>query len=139
LISPVLLDTSVIVALLHRRDANHKTCVRALDELRRPLVTCEAVITESCYLLKEAAGAVQSVIANIHAGVFEMPWRLADSAGAVRVLMEKYRDMPASLGDACLVQMADELDTGDILTLDRDFASYRWRRNKTFHLLIDGV
>jgi predicted nucleic acid-binding protein len=32
--------------------------------------------------------------------------------------------------------MADELETGEILTLDSDFARYRWRRNRAFQLLI---
>jgi hypothetical protein len=32
--------------------------------------------------------------------------------------------------------MADQLDSGDILTLDRDFKRYRWRRNRSFRLLI---
>lgn len=50
--------------------------------------------------------------------------------------MRKYRDIPADFADACLIQMADELDTGDILTLDSDFKHYRWRRNKSFNLLI---
>jgi len=29
------------------------------------------------------------------------------------------------------------LNTGEILTLDKDFAQYRWRRNRNFDLLID--
>ncbi|GGH06890.1 type II toxin-antitoxin system VapC family toxin [Silvibacterium dinghuense] len=139
MISPVLLDASVIVALFHQRDAYHAMCVRALEELDRPLVTCEPVIMESCHLLKRSVGAVDAVVANIESGSFEMPWRLVDAASAVRALMEKYRDIPASLADACLIQMADELDTGDILTLDSDFRSYRWRRHNPFHLLIDRV
>ena len=48
----------------------------------------------------------------------------------------KYRDTPADFADACLIAMADELDTGDILTLDSDFAHYRWRRTRSFNLLI---
>lgn len=41
------------------------------------------------------------------------------------------------LADACLVQLAAEVDTGRILTLDRDFSLYRWRRRRPFELLID--
>jgi predicted nucleic acid-binding protein len=41
------------------------------------------------------------------------------------------------LADACLVDLAEELDTGDILTLDSDFHIYRWSRNRTFHVLIE--
>jgi len=50
--------------------------------------------------------------------------------------MHKYRDLQAGLADACLVRMADELDTGDILTLDSDFEHYRWRRTRRFQILI---
>jgi predicted nucleic acid-binding protein len=38
--------------------------------------------------------------------------------------------------DACLVHMADELDTGRILTFDDDFAVYRWRRARVFDRLL---
>jgi len=61
------------------------------------------------------------------------------AAAAIRSIMRKYRDIPASFADACLIHMADELDTGDILTLDSDFVSYRWRRNRPFELLIPSL
>jgi len=32
--------------------------------------------------------------------------------------------------------MADELETGAILTLDKDFRIYRWGRNKPFELRV---
>jgi predicted nucleic acid-binding protein len=50
--------------------------------------------------------------------------------------MSKYADTRCDFADACLIAMADQLDTGDILTLDRDFKHYRWRRNRSFRLLI---
>jgi len=31
---------------------------------------------------------------------------------------------------------ADELNTGEVLTLDNDFRTYRWNRTRTFDLLI---
>jgi len=33
------------------------------------------------------------------------------------------------VADACLIAMADELATPGILTLDKDFAIYRWGRS----------
>jgi len=50
--------------------------------------------------------------------------------------MKKYSDTPCDFADACLIAMASEFDTGDILTLDSDFRHYRWRRNRRFNLLI---
>jgi predicted nucleic acid-binding protein len=40
------------------------------------------------------------------------------------------------LADACLIRLAGELQTGDILTLDGDFEVYRWGANRPFHLLL---
>ncbi len=132
----VLLDTGVIVALLDRSERYHARCVQALENLEQPLVTCEAVIAESCYLLRELNGAPEAVLANVEQGIFQIPFQIAHSAAAVRAIVHKYRDVPADFADACLIQMADELETGEILTLDSDFARYRWRRNRTFHSLI---
>jgi len=134
--TPILLDSSVIVALLNRREHSHARSVKATREIRQPLFTCEAVITECCFLLKHRREAESDMFANLVNGAFQIQFELKRSAAAVLALMHKYRDVPMSLADACLVQMADELDTGDILTLDSDFSHYRWRKNKKFNLLI---
>jgi uncharacterized protein len=133
---PVLIDTGVIFALLDRREWAHDKCVHALDGLNRPLATCEAVIAESCYLLRRRRDEVDAVLANIETGFFEIPFQLSRSAPKIQAILHKYRDTPADFADACLIHMADELDTGDILTLDSDFRHYRWRRTRAFHLLI---
>jgi predicted nucleic acid-binding protein len=44
-----------------------------------------------------------------------------------------------SLADACLVHLADEIGSGEILTLDGDFRIYRWRKRRAFDLLVDVV
>ena len=135
--TPVLLDTGVIVALLDRDERYHDACASALRELAAPLVTCEAVIAESCFLLRSFSGAPDRVLENVERGTFRIPIRLEGSAHTVRALMRRYASVPMSLADACLVQLADSLDTGRILTLDGDFNVYRWRRSRRFELLLD--
>lgn len=132
----VLLDTGVIVALLDRSERYHARCAQALESLEQPLATCEAVIAESCYLLRTIPGAAETVLANVEQGIFQIPMQLNQAAAPIRAILRKYRDVPADLADACLIHMADELETGEILTLDSDFARYRWRRNRAFQLLI---
>lgn len=134
--TPVLLDTGVIVALLDRREGFHDRCAAAVAAVERPLITCEAVIAEACFLLRRVRGASETVLENVEHGVFLIPFQLAPSAARVRTLLRKYRDQPAALADACLVELADQVGTGDILTLDRDFRHYRWRRTRPFRLLI---
>jgi len=135
-VTPVLLDTSAIVALLDYSQQYHARCVEAARELEAPLVTCEAVIAETCYLLRGLPRAVEAVLENVARGVFQIPSPLARSAAEVAQIMRKYRDVPASLADACLIHAAGQIGAGEVLTLDRDFAIYRWGRNKPFRLLI---
>ena len=134
---PVLLDTGPLVALLDRSEEHHEACADLIPSLEGPLVTCEAVIAESCYILRHLRGAPEAVLQNVEQDVFLIPFRLRPSAPAVRNLMRKYRTVPMDFADACLVCLADELGTGRILTLDGGFTIFRWGRNRPFDLLLD--
>jgi len=135
-VSPILVDTGFLVALYDRREPMHNICRQINEQLENPLATCEAVIVEALHLLRSLPKARQDILASIDLGILEIRFRLSESAGHVQTLMEKYIDTPADFADACLIRMADELDTGDILTLDSDFRHYRWRRNRAFRMLI---
>lgn len=50
-------------------------------------------------------------------------------------VLRKYKDRKIDLADACLIRLADQFGTADILTLDQDFAIYRWGKNKPFRVL----
>jgi predicted nucleic acid-binding protein len=135
-VKPVLLDTGVIVALLDRSERHHKSCEAALDAAVGPLVTCEAVIAESCYLLRFLPGAPEAVLENVVAGTFQIPFQLSRCASQIQWVLRKYKDREVDFADACLIHLAAEFHTGEILTLDHDFEIYRWSGNKPFHLLI---
>ena len=107
-----------------------------MSGLEAPLITCEAVIAESCYVLREMRGAASAVLDNVERGIFQIPYRLAGNAGGVVKLLRKYADVPMDFADACLVDMASDYQTGRILTLDADFRVYRWGRNRPFDLLL---
>jgi uncharacterized protein len=135
-LTPVLLDSSVLVAWLDKRDRWHRACAALRPRLKPPLMTCEAVIAESCYLLQRVHGAAEDILANVANGTFKIPFQLSECAREVQQILRKYRDTPADFADASLIHMANELGSGDILTLDADFKHYRWRRNRAFNLLI---
>jgi len=135
-VKPVLLDASAIVALLDRSETYHDAAVAAVAELAAPLITCEPVIAEACYLLRRVDGAGEAIVENVETGIFQIPFRLAESAREVRRLMHKDRDHAIDLADACLIHLANEFGAGQILTLDRDFRIFRWGRNQAFDLMI---
>jgi predicted nucleic acid-binding protein len=134
--TPVLVDASYLIAVYNRSDSFHNQCMQVNDTLTRPLVTCEPVIAEAMHMLRKIPKAGASILASIEHQLVLMPFSVSQSVSSVARLMKKYSDTPADLADACLIQMADDLNTGDILTLDSDFRHYRWRRNKRFNLLI---
>ncbi|HEY6384973.1 MAG TPA: PIN domain-containing protein [Candidatus Acidoferrum sp.] len=123
---PVLLDTGAIVAVLDRSEKAHHACAEAVNELQAPLITCEAVIAERCYLLRNLRGAPEAVIENVAAGIFQISFQLSREVDGVKRVLRKYKDRKTDLADACLIRLADESESADILTLDKNFTIYRW-------------
>jgi predicted nucleic acid-binding protein len=136
-VKPVLLDTGVLVALLDSSEKTHRVCAEAIRAAAAPLITCEAVIAESCYLLRGFPGAPEAIIDNVAAGIIQIPLQLSKEAAGVKQILRKYRDRKIDLADACLIRLADEFEAPDILTLDKDFTIYRWAKNKPFRILLD--
>ena len=136
---PVLLDTGPIVALLDRAQQDHEKCAEALTALNAPLVICEPVISEACHLLRKLPGASGDVLRNIESGSFLISYGVHGRAARLAKLLKKYANVPMEFADACLVDLAEQLGTGRIFTLDADFRAYRWSRNRPFQLLLGAA
>jgi uncharacterized protein len=68
-------------------------------------------------------------------GDLEIAVQSSDDYERMRVLMQKYRDLPMDLADASLVRLAEERRVRDIFTLDeRDFRIYRINGRQSFRL-----
>jgi predicted nucleic acid-binding protein len=136
-VKPILADTGFIVALLDRSEEHHEQCRNLATEMMGSLITCEAVIAEACYLMRNIPGAAAAILGNVARGALEIPLKLSACAPSVAKLMRKYATVRMNLADACLVHLAEQSGTGRILTLDRDFLIYRWRRSRGFENLLD--
>lgn len=121
----VIIDTGPLVAFLNHRDRYHAWAKARFSELAPPLLTCEAVIAEACYLLRGTPGGARAVIELTSRGVIEIPFRLALHAGALGLLLERYASVPISLADAFLVLLSELLPGSVVFTLDADFQIYR--------------
>ena len=58
----VLLDTGPLVAFLNRRDKFHNWALAQWDQIKPPMLTCEAVISEACFLLAQTGTGIDSVM-----------------------------------------------------------------------------
>lgn len=121
----IILDTGPLVALLNSRDRYHKWAKERFATIEPPLLSCEAVISEACFLLRASSGGSRAVLDLFNRGVIEIPFHLGEEAESVMRLMTRYGSVPMALADACLVRMAEQHAKATVLTLDSDFHIYR--------------
>ncbi|MEH2269248.1 MAG: PIN domain-containing protein [Nostoc sp.] len=96
-----------------------------LTNIQYPVLTCEAVITEVCFLLQKVHAGREKALQLVKQGYIEIPFRLSDEIESIEKLMQRYDSVPISLADACLVRMAEIYTETSVLTLDSDFRIYR--------------
>ncbi len=135
----VLLDTGPLVAYLNRRDADHAWSRSQWQQIRPPLLTNEAVLSEACFLLGEFGGNPDSVLKLIERDVIRVSFSVCDHVSVVRKLMRKYRTSPMSFADACLVRMSELHAESVVFTLDGDFRMYRRHGRQVIALLTPPV
>lgn len=132
----VIVDTGPLVAFLDRGQPRHAWIRELSKELEPPWVTCEAVLAEAWHLLRRLPSAQDALLEMVDSGLIEVGFSLAQQSSQVRALCDTYRDVPMSLADACLVRMAELLDSHSVCTLDTDFVVYRKHRRQTIPVLM---
>lgn len=132
----LLLDTGAFVALIDRSEKRHADCVAVLDAWSGAIVTSEAVLTETLYLVGPQWRAQKICLEFFARGAFVLVPASTASLRRVSALMERYRDVPMDFADATLVALGEELATDTVFTLDhRGFSTYRLGTRKTFRML----
>lgn len=121
----VLADAGPLVAALRKRDRQHAWAHAQLAARSAPLLTCEAVLSETFYLLQGVSGGRDALAALIERGLLEVRFDFQDEREATLRLLRKYSDTPMSFADACLVRMSELHRNSLVFTLDHDFAAYR--------------
>jgi len=124
--SPVILmDTGPLVALFDATDPDHQWARGEMERLPDHVVTCEPVLTETCFLLARGRIDPGCVLRAVREGTLRPAFEIADEASALESLMTRYADTPMSLADACLVRLAEIHRDCRVFTLDRHFQHYR--------------
>jgi len=131
-----LADTGIIVGMVDNSDQWHKWVTEQVANLPAPYLTCEAVITEACYLLRDVPNGVKNVFALLKSGALRIAFDLSGEVETVGALMDKYKDMPMDFADACLVRMSELHTDAVVFTVDGDFRVYRKNRRKQIPLVV---
>lgn len=131
-------DTGPLVALLNRNDRHHDWVRQILDTVEPPIFTCEAVISEACYLLARVHDGQDAVLGLLAKDVLKVDFRVSSEIDALCGLMQKFANVPMSFADACLVRMSELDARSRILTLDSDFRVYRRNRRQAIPTVMPG-
>lgn len=121
----IVLDTGPLVAWLCETDQWHDWSAEHFGRLEPPFLTCEPVLTETCFLYAREGGDPARIVGKVREGLLQVPLQIEKEAGALETLLERYADMPMSLADACVVRLSELRKDCRVFTLDRHFKTYR--------------
>ena len=131
-----LVDTGALLALLDARDRWHFACRRVVAELRPPLVTSAAVLTELFHLVADHPRARTAAWGLVRSGFLTVLPIGDEDLPALEALMKRYGDRPMDFADATLVHLGNRTRIATVFTVDHDdFATYRLDRRKVFRVV----
>ncbi len=133
-----LLDTGALVALVNRSDRHHCAAAAWFASVRSGLLTTEAVITETAYVLaaspKHQWAALHWVQRARNANLLSIE-PVADHDRIAKII-DRYANLPCDYADATLIALAENTGVAAIATIDqRDFSVYRIDGRKRFRIL----
>lgn len=121
----IVLDTSVVVAFMNRRDDDHERVAAWMETVGEDLLTTPLIVVEIDHLVSRGGGpdAARAFYEDLASGAYLVEWwpeAVAETVTAAR----KYRDI--GLADASLLALAARLGTTRVATLDeRHFRAVR--------------
>jgi predicted nucleic acid-binding protein len=131
-----LVDTGAILALLDKADRWHNDCVDAFQQLRLPLLTSEAVLTELFHLVYGSSHEMEIAWKFLRSGAVRLIAIDDSELPEIRTLMSRYADRPMDFADATLVYLARREGLNTVFTVDHsDFNTYRIEGRKRFRLI----
>ncbi len=134
-----LVDTGAVVALVNRADRFHPQAAVWFRDFRGQLLTSEAVVTETAYVLAASPQHQRAALAWVQrarqAGLLRVA-PIEDYAALARILA-KYSDLPCDYADATLIWLAETTGVLQIATVDQgDFSVYRVRGRMRFRIVL---
>jgi predicted nucleic acid-binding protein len=125
-------DTGFLVAFVSRDDACHDWALSVAEQLTEPLLTCEAVLAETAFHLKDCSVTFGMLKEGLIALAFDCNKHLAQ----LEMLAVRYADQAPDLADLCLVRMSELFPKHSVITIDRkDFRIYRRNKREVIPLI----
>jgi predicted nucleic acid-binding protein len=135
-VQKTIIDSGPLIALFDRSDKFHFVIIDFLKSFSGELLTSWSVITEVSYMLDF----------NLQVQVDFLKWcelggvRIYDISQeeilSIRLMMEKYSDVPMDLADATLMYIENKENIKNIVSIDSDFDIYRTLKKQNLNNLL---
>lgn len=134
----IIVDTGPLYAFLDKRDQYHFWVSKQFAELEPPFLTCESVLSETIFLLQRENIDINAIFEIVNRGdlITQPVFNKQDRQKRVQTIITTYENIGTSFADACLVQMAEQTQDYQILTVDSDFTIYRDSEGEPLSLII---
>jgi predicted nucleic acid-binding protein len=115
-------DTGFLAAFANRNDDHHRWAIGVAERVTEPLLTCEPVLAETAFHLRDASLVFEMIAEGLVAPDFD----LNDHLPALAALARRYASRQPHLADLCLIRMSEFHPRHSVITIDReDFRIYR--------------
>jgi uncharacterized protein len=129
-------DTGFLVAFVSHNDAYHDWAVSVAEQLDEPLLTCEAVLAETAFHLRDCT----KVFELMGEGIASLAFDCNDHLPQLEALSKRYADREPDLADLCLIRMSELFPKHPVVTLDwENFRVYRRNKREAIPLICPPV
>jgi hypothetical protein len=134
----LLLDTSVVVASLVRRERYHRACKSLIESSTEQLAIPEPALCEVDHLVHRIVGtaAMPALLRDVESGAYRLEGLDGEDIPRVVQIMEVYADLGVGYVDASVLAIVERLGEPKLATLDRKhFGAMRPRHVNALELL----
>ncbi len=125
-------DTGFLVAFVNRQDGYHEWALRLARQVSEPLLTCDAVLAEAAFHLRNSA----VILALVREGLVTPALDILEHLPRLIQLAERFADRRPDLADICLIRLSELHPKHRVITVDaEDFRVYRRNRREVIPLI----
>jgi predicted nucleic acid-binding protein len=125
-------DTGFLVAFAARRDRFFPWAHALAERVEEPLLTCEAVLAETAFHLRNSA----LVLRMLETGLVRLAFDIESHRPKLAALAKRYADHAPDLADLCLIRMSELHPKHPVITVDGDFRVYRRNGRETIPVIM---
>jgi predicted nucleic acid-binding protein len=125
-------DTGLLVAFANRGDRHHDWAVGIAAQIDEPLLTCDAVLAETAFHLRNSRLVLEMVRDGLVTPAFDVRAHVEDLLS----LAKRYADRHPDLADLCLIRLSELHPRRRVITTDvEDFRVYRRNAREAIPLI----